>query len=82
MRRLDRLDFAWIQGSPILQASRPLVFDEGIDVVEDPSKRSRTPLTEKEVEAIRTARTDGESAVSIAKRYGIHRATVWQHTKA
>jgi DNA-binding NarL/FixJ family response regulator len=81
MRRVDRLDFAWIQGSPTLQASPPLTFDEGFDVVENPSRPNRTPLTEKEVEAIRTARAGGESVLSIAKRFGIHRATVWTHTR-
>lgn len=43
---------------------------------------NRTPLTEKEVEAIRTARAGGESVLSVAKRFGIHRATVWEHTKS
>lgn len=81
MRRLDRLDSAWIQGSPTLQASPPLTFDEGFEVVENPSRHNRTPLTGKEVEAIRTAREGGESVLSIAKRFGIHRATVWEHTK-
>ena len=81
MRRLDRLDSAWIQGSPTLQASPPLMFDEGFDVVENPSRPNRTPLTKKEVEAIQTARESGESVLSIAKRFGIHRATVWEHTK-
>lgn len=81
MRRLDRLGSAWIQGSPALRASPSLVFDEGFDVVENPSRRSRTALTEKEVEAIQTAREGGESVMSIAKRFGIHRATVWEHTK-
>lgn len=81
MRRLDRLDSAWIQGCPAIAASPPLVFDEGFDVVENPSRRSRTALTEKEVEAIRTARAAGESVLSIANRFGIHRATVWAHTK-
>lgn len=81
MRRLDRLDYAWIQGSSTLQASPTLTFDDGFDVVENPSRRNRTPLTEKEVEAIRTARERGESVLSIAKRFGIHRATVWEHIK-
>ncbi|WP_415108100.1 tyrosine-type recombinase/integrase [Propioniciclava sp.] len=81
MRRLDRLDSAWIQGSPTLLASPPLAFAEGFDVVENPSRPNRTPLTEKEVEAIQTARAGGESVLSIAKRFGIHRATVWTHTR-
>ncbi len=42
MWRLYRLDSAWIPGSPTLQASQPLAFDEGFDVVENPSRRSRT----------------------------------------
>ncbi len=82
IRRLDRLDSTWIQGSPANATSPPLVFGEGFDVVENPSRCSRTPLTEKEVEAIRTARAGGESVLSIAKRFGIHRATVWEYTKS
>ena len=82
MRRLDRLDSAWIQGSQPLEASQPLAFDEGFEVIENPSRRSRTPLTEKEVEAIRTARANGESVLSIAKRFEIHRATVWEQTRS
>ena len=79
MRRLDRLDSTRIQGSPPLQASPPLTFAEGFDVVENSSRSNRSILTEKEVEAIRTARVGGESVLSIAKRFGIHRATVWEH---
>ena len=81
VRRLDRVDSAWIQGSPAFQASPPLVFDEGFDVVENPSRRSRTALTDREVHAIRTARAGGESVLSIAKRFGVHRATVWEHMR-
>lgn len=44
MRRLDRLDSAWIQGSTTIEALPPFVFDEGFDVIENPSKRSRTPF--------------------------------------
>lgn len=81
VRRLDRLDSAWIQESPTPVASPALAFDEGFEVVENPSRRSRTPLTDKEVEAIRTARASGESVLSIAKRFNVHRATVWEYTR-
>ncbi|WP_341728982.1 hypothetical protein [Brooklawnia sp.] len=47
------------------------------------SSQSWAPwATQKEVEAIRTARAGGESVLSIAKRFGVHRATVWGYTKA
>lgn len=81
MRRLERLNFAWLQGSPAFEPSSPLVFDEGFEVVENPSRRTRTALTAKQVEAIRTAREGGESVTSIAQRFDIHRGTVWQYTK-
>lgn len=35
LRRLDRLDSAWIQGSPAFQASARLAFDEGFDALVD-----------------------------------------------
>ncbi|WP_406708214.1 helix-turn-helix domain-containing protein [Tessaracoccus caeni] len=81
MRRLERRDSAWIRGSATLQVSPPLTFDEGFDVVENPSRRSRTPLGEKQVEAIRTARAGGESVMVIAERFGVSRMTVWQKTR-
>jgi hypothetical protein len=31
---------------------------------------------------MRTARANGERVLSIAERFGIHRATVWEHTKS
>ncbi|MBM9465176.1 hypothetical protein JL108_17135 [Aeromicrobium sp. YIM 150415] len=81
IQQLDRLDSAWLQGSPAFEPSPPLVFDEGFEVVENPSRRSRTALTEKEVEAIRTARVGGESIMSIAKRFEVSRMTVWEKTR-
>lgn len=46
-----------------------------------PTRRSRTQLTETEVAAIRTARQNGDSVISICRRFDIHRMTVWAHTK-
>lgn len=51
------------------------------EVVANPRRRARTPLTESQVDAIRTARANGESVVSISRRFGVHRMTVWTHTK-
>lgn len=38
---------------------------------------ARTPLKPEEVDAIRTARSDGQSATAVAKRFEVHRGTVW-----
>jgi hypothetical protein len=80
-RRLDRLVSAWEQGDREEAAESHVVEEPDPGVVLNPSRRNRTPLTAREVEAIQTARANGESVVSIAKRFNIHRMTVWEHTK-
>ncbi len=80
-RRLERLVTAWEQAK-LDDARVPDAAPEPEpDVVSHPSRRNRTPLSEKEVEAIRTARDGGESGLSIAEQFGIHRGTVWHYTK-
>jgi len=80
-QRFERLDSAWKQ-------AKLGIGDEAVDapegepgVVTTPRRRTRTPLTESEVDSIRTARMSGESVVSISRRFGVHRMTVWTHTK-
>lgn len=80
-KRLDKLSLAWEQVKQGIASARPLVTEPESGVVSNPMRRSRTPLTESEVDAIRTAKATGESTMSIAKRFGIHRVTVWEHTK-
>ncbi len=80
-RRLERLDSAWDKGSSEVSVAPSVAPEPGSGVVSNPSRRNRTPLTEKEVEAIRTARAEGERVVSIAERFGIHRCTVLHYTK-
>lgn len=80
-RRLERLSSAWDQAKRGIASEQPPVSEPEPGVVSNPTRRSRTPLTEREVDAIRTARANGESVVSIAKRFDIHRMTVWTHTK-
>ncbi len=80
-QKFERLSSAWNQarlgigdqpdGAP---AAEP-------DVVANPRRRARTPLTDSQVDAIRTARANGESVVSISRRFGVHRMTVWTRTK-
>jgi DNA-binding CsgD family transcriptional regulator len=80
-QRFERLGSAWEQAKLGLgDESRGAVEDEP-GVVANPRRRARTPLTDSQVDAIRTARANGESVVSICRRFDIHRMTVWTHTK-
>ncbi|WP_082405820.1 helix-turn-helix domain-containing protein [Microbacterium sp. No. 7] len=53
---------------------------ELVEAVTEPTRRSRTPLTPHQIDAIRMARDNGESVMSIARRFGLSRMTVWQKT--
>ena len=52
-----------------------------IDTSAEPRGRTRTPLTAKEVDAIRTAHAAGANTTVLARQYGVHRATIWQKTR-
>ena len=71
----------WNRGSevtvePISQPDDPLIA-----VSAEPRRRARTRLTDEEVDAIRTARTNGVSVTALAKQFGVHRGTVWEKTR-
>ncbi|WP_404313539.1 helix-turn-helix domain-containing protein [Agrococcus terreus] len=55
--------------------------EKGLEAVTEPSRPPKTPPTPEEVDAIRTAKANGESVRSIAERFGKHRSTVWRYTK-
>ena len=74
--RLERLSAAWEQAKHGLESEGPQAPEPEIAVVTNPTRRSRTPLTPGEVDAIRTARQNGDSVISICRRFGIHRMTV------
>lgn len=79
--RVERLVSAWDQGTfgdaePEGEADDPL-----IGAATEPKKRPRTRLTDEEVDAMRTARAQGITVNTLAKRYGIHRGTVWAKTR-
>lgn len=79
-QRFERLSAAWEQAkrdgaSEVAPAAE---LDSGI--VANPTRRSRTLLALNEVDAIRTARANGESALSICRRFDIHRVTAWEKT--
>jgi len=54
--------------------------DPQIAASTEPRGRTRTPLTQKEVNAIRTSRVAGASTTVLAKQHGVHRATIWKKT--
>lgn len=80
-QRFERLSSAWQHAKRGIE-DEPHGDAEGESgVVANPRRRARTPLTASQVDAIRTARANGESVVSISRRFGVHRMTVWTHTK-
>ena len=80
-KRLERLSAAWNQAQRGIERAEPRPAEPESGVVLTPMRRSRTPLTAEEVNAIRTARQNGDSVISICRRFDIHRMTVWAHTK-
>ena len=80
-QRFERLSSAWNQAKLGIGDEPQGAVEDEPDVVAKPRRRARTPLTDSQVDAIRTARANGESAVSISRRFGVHRMTVWTHTK-
>ena len=79
--RVERLVSAWNQGiredaAPVGEPDDPL-----IGAPAEPNKRPRTRLTDSEVDAMRTARAQGVSVNALARRFGVHRGTVWAKTR-
>ncbi|TSD62438.1 hypothetical protein FNM00_11725 [Aeromicrobium piscarium] len=80
-KRVERLEAVWELAKRGLGASGSAA-DSGLgEVITEPKRRSRTPLTAKQIDAIHTARDDGESVMSIARRFEVSRMTVWEKTR-
>ena len=79
--RVQKLVSAWNQGSQRDDDAVDEADDALIGASAEPMKRPRTRLTESEVDAMRTARAHGDSVNALAKRFGIHRGTVWAKTR-
>lgn len=75
--RVERLVSAWSQGVHGDAESDGEPEDPLLGVSAEPKKRPRTRLTDKEVDAMRTARANGASVNALARRFGVHRGTVW-----
>lgn len=81
-KRVERLEAAWELARRGI-GSAGSAADSGLgEAVTEPTRRSRTPLTAKQIDAIHTARENGESVMSIARRFEVHRATVWEKSRS
>lgn len=78
LKQVERLEALWEQARR--GADEPEDVD-GSDLLEEPTRRSRTPLTPHQIDAIHTVRANGESAMSIARRFEVSRMTVWEKTR-
>ena len=79
--RVERLVSAWNQGICGDADPEGEADDSLIGASAEPKKRPRTRLTDEEVDAMRTARAQGVSVNALARRYGVHRGTVWAKTR-
>jgi len=79
-RVVERLITVWNRGVGEVRAPVEPVARVESEVVTEPRRRSRTPLTDEEVDAMRTARANGMSVSTIARQFGVHRGTVWEKT--
>lgn len=80
-QRVQKLVSAWNQGSQRGGDAVGEADDALIGASAEPKKRPRTRLTGTEVDAMRTAREHGVSVETLAKRFGVHRGTVWAKTR-
>ena len=79
--RVERLVSAWNQGIREDAETQNGADDPLIGASAEPKKRPRTRLTDSEVDAMRTARAQGVSVNALARRFGVHRGTVWAKTR-
>ncbi len=79
--RFERLETVWDQARRGVCDGLAAQREQGFEVVTEPSRPPRTRPTPEEVDAMRTAKANGESVRSIAERFGKHRSTVSRYTK-
>lgn len=81
-QRVERLVSAWHQGVREDAEGDGEPDDPLIGASAEPKKRPRTRLTDREVDAMRTARAQGLSVTALAKQFSVHRGTVWVKTRS
>lgn len=81
-KRVESLESAWERARRYAADSASSPAETLPGAVTNPKRRTRTPLTAQQVEAIHTTRDRGESVTSISKQFGVYRSTVWEKTRA
>lgn len=79
--KVEKLVSAWNQGTRADAEVTGTADDPLIGAAVEPSKRPRTRLTDKEVDAMRTLLAQGVSVKEVARQFGVHRGTVWAKTR-
>ena len=79
--RVEKLVSAWNKGTRDDAKAASTADDPLSDAAAEPSKRPRTRLTDKEVDAMRTLLAQGISVKEVARQFGVHRGTVWAKTR-
>ena len=80
-QRVGRLVSAWNQGPGCMDEPDGEPDDPLIDATAEPRRRPRTRLSDEEVDAMRTGRAQGVGVNALARRFGVHRGTVWAKTR-
>jgi hypothetical protein len=81
LKRVERLEALWELARQGSDQPDDAGTSEILEAVTEPTRRSRTPLTPHQVDAIHTARDNGESVMSIARLFDVSRMTVWEKTR-
>ena len=81
LQRVERLVAAWNQRLVGVMESVSEPDDPLIAASTEPRSRTRTRLTQEEVDAMRTARAQGFGVNALARRFRVHRGTVWAKTR-
>lgn len=80
--RVERLVSVWNQGFREDAEPEGEADDAFIETSTEPKTRPRTRLTDEEVDAMRTAHSQGVGMISLAKQFGVHRGMVWTKTRS
>lgn len=80
-QRVEKLVSAWTHGPGSVAEHLSEPDDPLIEVAVEPRRRARTQLADEEVDAMRTARAEGVSVATLARRFGVHHGTVWAKTR-
>ena len=77
----EKLISAWNQDPREDAETTGIADDPLIGAATEPSKRPRTRLADKEVDAMRTLLAQGVNVKEVARQFGVHRGTVRAKTR-